>query len=540
MTAPPWRMSCRLVAVAWAVALCLVPSVHAQDSSPAPAVTLPLTRDDVAFLALLNSRDLKVERFAGKLAERELPTERAAFHPFISMEASMAESKSLAGSSLAGSDSPFLGTTAWSAGIRNRLVSGATASVDYVSNRVLSNSSFFTLNPQFQSSVVFGLTQPLLKGFGPAVNTWRIKVAGNQVRIAHYQLQARVSSVLAEAENTYWDLAMASKNLEIRGRALELTRQLARRTEELVSEGILAETALLQARTSVLQRDADLVVAKNMRQEAERRLRDLLNFAPEDAPSLVALDEPSPEARNVDVAQAVKDALSHRPELSQAELDLKNKELALLFAKNQVLPQLNFFSSYGLTGLSGTPVPQSQTATVTIPIINNISITRDVTITSASAPPRAAGGYWTAVHNLLSADFPTWKVGFNLSFPLGNVAAQSQLEKAELEKRRSELVAKNVERAIAIGVEGLGAQLQSTFNVIQVARAVREQVQQRLDVTREKFQLGLASVSEVIEAQRDLVTSEQDEWRAIIDYNKVFVLFEQATGALLAKYRVDL
>ncbi len=78
-----------------------------------------------------------------------------------------------------------------------------------------------------------------------------------------------------------------------------------------------------------------------------------------------------------------------------------------------------------------------------------------------------------------------------------------------------------------------------TFKVIKVARDVREQARRRLDVTQDQFQLGLASLSAVVEAQRDLVTAEQKEWKSVVDCNKVLVLFERATGALQANYRVD-
>lgn len=510
-----------------------VPAVCAQSPAGQTA-ELPLTRDDVAYLALLNSRDLKVERLNTRILEREIPTERAAFHPIASLESSQSQTTSQSGSVLSGSSSPEGDTTAWSSGIKTRLISGATASLDFLNSKVDNNSGFLTLNPQYQSSLTFTLTQPLLKGFGPTVNSSRIKIAENSVGISRYQLQAKIAAILADAESAYWDLAKAFRDVEIRMRALELTRQLAQRTEELVAEGVMPQTALLQAKTSVLQRDGDLLFAQNTRKDAARRLRDLLNFAPGGDPLIVPVDQPLAEPQSIDLEQAVKDALAQRPELPQARLDLRSKDLVRGVAKNQVLPQLNLFGSYGLNGLAGEPTfPGSLAAS--IPITTDRAINVNVNTRQTSV-----GGYGTALENLVSGEFPNWKVGMNLTFPLGNVAAKSQLEKAELELRRAEITLKNVESAIVLEVERLGQQVQSTFSVIGTARAFREQAQQRLDVTRERFQLGLAPLSEVVEAQRDLVTSEQEEWRAIVDYNKVWVLFERAQGSLLEKYHVDL
>jgi outer membrane protein len=542
MTARAFHTSrLRLASVAWVILMSSgVPSAGAQALLTNAGEALPLTRDDVAYLALMNSRDLKVERFNSRIVEQDVRSERAAFHPAVSMEGSRSQSISLSGSGLAGSPTPEVDTTAWSTGIRARLISGAVASLDFVNSKLESNSQFLTLNPQYQSSLALTLTQPLLKGFGPDANLWRIKVAENNVGISRYQLRTRVAGILAETESTYWDLAKAFKDIEIRERALELTRDLAKRTEELVTEGFMPETARLQAKTSVLQREGDLLVARNTQRDAMRRLRDLLNFAVGGDPLIVPLDQPLAEPKTVDIAEAVKNALAQRPELPQARLDLRNKDLTVGFAKNQVLPQLNLFGSYGWTGLAGEAAPGQLTTTVTVPITSSVSVTRPITLSFPGASSVAVGGYGTSLDNLFSGEFPAWKVGMNLTFTLGNVAAKSQLETAELEKQRAEITVKNVENAIALEVERLGLQMQSTFSVIAVSRAFREQSKLRVDVTREKFQQGLASLSEVIEAQRDLVTAEQEEWKVIIDYNKILVQFDRATGTLLERYRVDL
>ena len=515
-------------------------SAGAEGQLGASREALPLTRDDVAYLALLGSRDLKVDRLSARIVATEISSERSAFHPVLSLESSESKSKNLTGSALAGATEIETETTTWSSGIRAKLLSGGTASLDFTNSRLDSNSQFLTINPQYQSTLALSLTQPLLRGFGPTVNTWRLRVAENNVGISRYQLQARVAAILAEAESVYWDLARTHRDVEIKEQALDLTRQLARRTEELVSEGILPETARLQSKSSVLQRQADLTIAQNAERDAARRLQDMLNLAPGSDPLIVPLDQPRVEPTAVDLSQAVKDALARRPELPQVKLDLKNKDVLLGVARNQILPQLNLFGSYGLSGLAGEPV-NAANPTVTIPIgrrgLASVNATVDI---FPSATSQAVGDYGTALNNLISGDFPTWKVGMNLTFPLGNVAAKSQLEKAELEMQRAEIAVKNVEHVITLEVARLGPQVESSYKAIEVTRAFRQQALKRVEMTRDQFELGLASLSAVVEAQRDLITAEQEEWKAVVDYNKVLVQFDRATGSMLEKYRVDL
>ena len=486
---------------------------------------LPLTRQDAAYLALLNSRDVKIERLGLEILETEIRKERAVFHPTFSLESSTSQSKASGGSLLAGSQTVEGDSVNWSSGLKAKLITGAVASLDFTNSRVDNNSVFLTINPQYTSNLALTLTQPLLKDFGPQINRTRIKLAENNVTISRYQLQSKVANVLADVETTYWELVLEFKDQDIRRRSLELTQRLAERTRDLVREGFLPETATLQAEASVVQRESELQAATGALRDTLSRLQDILNLDPKADVQIVPVDQPTLEVPKVDPEQAVKDALARRPELPQAKLELKNRNLSLDLAKNQTLPQLNLFFSYGLSGLAGP------TRTISpIPFVQNIF----------APSPTIVGGYGTALENLFSGDTPAWKVGLNLTVPLGNVAAESQLRKANLEVEKASRTIKDVEGRIAVEVERLTRQLQTLRKAIDAGRAVREQTGRRLEMTQEQFELGLAPMSAVLEAQRDLAGVEREEWRAIVDYNKALVLFDKATGATLEKYRVEL
>jgi len=488
---------------------------------------LLLTRQDAAYLALLNSRDVRIERLVPDIQDTEIRRERAAFHPVFSMESSTSRSQTAAGTILAGSTSPEIDTVNWSSGLRAKLISGAVASLDFTNSRINSNSAFLTLNPQYSSNLVLTLTQPLLKDFGPSVNKIRIKLADNSAAISRYQLRTKIASVLADVESTYWELVLGIKDQDVRRKSLELTRRLAEKTRDLVREGFLPETATLQADTSVAQRESDLELATNTMRDTLGRLQDILNLDPKADVQIVPVDQPTLDAPKVDAEQAVKEALTRRPELPQAKLDLKNRGLNLEFAKNQVLPQLNLFFSYGLGGLAGDAITFSN------PFVQNAAVQQGV------PPSSLVGGYGTSLENLFSGSFPSWRVGLNFSVPLGNEAAQSQLRKATLEAEKAALTVKDVERKIVVEVERLARQLQSLRKAINGVQAVREQTSRRLEMTQEQFNLGLAPMSAVLEAERDLATAEREEWRTIVDYNKGLVLFDKATGETLEKYRVE-
>ena len=546
-------MARRLIRGAWTRVVprglfaCLVltgdPALAAEGTSPSPPAgpiplsasltfetkAIPLTRQDAAYLALLNSRDVRIERLVPDILDTEIRRERAVFHPIFSMEGSTSHSATGSGNILAGSSTPEGTSVNWSSGLRAKLISGAVASLDFTNSRTDNNSVFLTINPQYTTNLVLTLTQPLLKDFGPSINKMRIKLADNNAAISRYQLRTKVASVLADVENTYWELVLGLKDQDIRRKSLELTRRLAERTRDLVREGFLPETATLQAEASVAQRESDLELATNAARDTLSRLQDILNLDPKADVQIVPVDEPTVEAPKVDPEQAVKEAFARRPELPQAKLDQKNRDLSLELAKNQVLPQLNLFFTYGLNGLAG-----DQTSTGSSPFLQALLARQGIAI----APASQLGGYGTSLENLFSGNFSSWKVGLNLSVPLGNEAAQSQLRKATLEAEKAALTVKDVERRIALEVERLARQLQTLRKAIDGVRAVHEQTSRRLEMTQEQFDLGMAPMTAVLEAERDLAAAEREEWRTIVDYNKVLALFDKATGETLEKYRV--
>ncbi|OGT26273.1 MAG: hypothetical protein A2Z17_01340 [Gammaproteobacteria bacterium RBG_16_66_13] len=528
------------VTLFWGSAVCAGehPGVPPAVSPSTGALTLdlkvlPLTLQDVVYLALLNNRDVKIERLNPEVAATGVSQARAVFDPSLSMEATTGHAETGEGNLLSGSPTPASDSINWSAGLKARLISGAMASLDFKNSRTESNSTFLTLNPQYTSSLLFTLTQPLLREFGPSVNTIRIKVARNNATMSRYLLQSRIAGVLANAETSYWDLVLGFKERDIRRKALGLAQRLVDRTRGLVQEGLLPEIALLQAETSLEQRGSELKAATNALADAIGRLQDALNLDSTADVQIVPLDQPTLDAPAIHLEQVVKDALARRPELSQVKLDLKNWNLQAELAKNQMLPQLNLLFSYGWTGVAGE-------STSVLDLLENHPTAQQFFAQRATQASQSSleGGYGQALENLVAGANPSWKVGFNFTMPLGNVAAKSELSKASVEVRKASLTVRDVERKITVEVERAARQVQTSRTTVDGTRALRQQTERRLEMAQEQFDSGLAPMSAVLEAQQDLATGEREEWRAIVDYNKTLVLFDKAIGATLDKYGV--
>src|SRR5262249_4271329 len=109
---------------------------------------------------------------------------------------------------------------------------------------------------------------------------------------------------------------------------------------------------------------------------------------------------------------AIKLALANRPELKAIELQKEISRIDVEFYRNQTLPQVDLVAEYGVTGLGGTPAI----------VIDENGVSRPIAI-----DPVFIGGYFTALSNMFSNSYPTWRVGINFSFPFRNRTASANL-----------------------------------------------------------------------------------------------------------------
>jgi len=225
------------------------------------------------------------------------------------------------------------------------------------------------------------------------------------------------------------------------------------------------------------------------------------------------VDVPTVVEDVINLEGAVGNALQNRLDLKRAHKQLESNALSLTNLKNQTLPALDLTAAYSLSGLGGTQFQRSGlggTVTTIIP-----------------------GGYLQSLQNIMNFDAPTWNLALNLSFPLGTSAADASLARARLQEQQTEAQIKSLELQVATEVTNIVLTLRSNRERVEASTAARELAQQRLDAAQSKFEVGLATNFEVVQAQRDLADAQNTALRALLDYTKSLVDLErvQFTGS---------
>jgi outer membrane protein TolC len=530
---PPW-ITQRPLSHAATAKIAVEPTGHASGNG-LPS-ELPLSLSQSVLLALQNNTDIRVERLTPLIREEEVRKEAGVFFsPRLNVDASADRSQKPTGTVLAGAQILDTKNVDINTGVSMRSTTGGIVSLEFRNKRFESNSAFQLFDPQYTTELALNLTHPLLKNFGFGVNATRIKIAQNTAAMSKHQLKSAVTDLIGDVQQTYWDLVMATNDLAARRRSVDVTQYLHKRAEEMVAGGRLPAIAILQAKSAVLEREIDLVAADNAFDDAQERLKSLLNLPAVVEPSrltIVPIDPPAFQVQTVSVEEGLRTALANRPELSQAKLDQENKVLGVNSAKNQLLPEVNFVGSVGLSGLSGTPSPA--------PFSNLIVAGIPVGTLLAGNRSSFEGGYDESLSKLFAGNFVSYKVGVSVQIPLGNQSGRSELARARLEAEKARGFLQSVEQKIALEVDRAARAVNSSTKAIERVKSLRELAERTLQMAQDGLELGVSSVTDVLEAEKNLTLAKRDEVKVFIDYQKKLILWEKATGSVLERFQITL
>jgi len=213
----------------------------------------------------------------------------------------------------------------------------------------------------------------------------------------------------------------------------------------------------------------------------------------------------------------IAEALSHRPELAEARIDMTNRQISRKAAKNNLLPTLDFVAFYGGSGLAGVPNP---------------GLASD-----ASLPVTGFGDVFTRTFNGSSPDY---SVGFTLNIPLRNRAAQADQVRSELEYGQAELHLQQLQNQV--GIEVRNAQFALTQNRARVVSARKgvDVAQRTLEIEQNKLALGASTSLQVLQVGRDLAVAESNLVTATTAYAKSRVELDRSIGATLVNNGISI
>ncbi|MDR3749253.1 MAG: TolC family protein [Acidobacteriota bacterium] len=394
---------------------------------------------------------------------------------------------------------------------------GASFNFEVDNNRQTTNSIYGSLSPQLGAYYRVTFQQQLLAGFGTAPNLRYLRIARNNKKISDIAFKSQVVATVTQIANIYWDLVSAYEEERVNEQSFAFAQQSLDNAKKQLQLEAVPAMDVLRAEAEVAKRDQDLTVAKTNLQLQESLIKNALTRNLDD-PTLESIAVVPTDRLDVaengpqkQLPELISQALLDRPELSESQIDLQNRQISRQAAKNALLPTLAVVGFYGGTGLAGEPNPYYYTTNNTI-------------------LPTDFGGAFTNAFNNSSPDY---FVGVNLNIPIRNRVAKADQYRSELEYRQAELRMQQLKKQIRIEVRNAQYALQQGQARVQAAGKARDLAEKTFTIMQKEQALGAGSSFQTLTAQRDLAVAELDLVNATTAYQKSKLELERATGTTL-------
>ena len=471
-----------------------------------------LSVDEAVTLALEQNLDLRVERINPLLQDTAVAEARSVYAPTLSTTLTGNERDRPAGSIFDGGDVATDRFLRDSVDIVQPVPwKGGQYSALWIGGRSSSTNVFNQYNPYLQSNLSLNYTQPLVRDFDIDGFRQQIAVTRANRELSDINLRHAVVSTERTVRNAYWLLVFARSFLEVQRQALALAEESLRNNRTRVEVGTIAPIDIVGTENEVARNVAAVIRAEADVERAEDRLRTLI-LDPADTPdywsiSLQPSDSPVLQAREIDVDAAVRNALINRTDLDTLDNGLEVTDTNIRYHRNQRLPDVSLQVNYGLEGAGGQQLLRTGGFPGTV----------------VGRQQKSFGG---VLGDIFANEFPSWTVGVTVSYPLGTSSADANLERARLERSRSEAERRSLELQIATEVRDAARSVRTNLQLVEATWVARELAERRLEAEQRKFEVGLATNFLVFQAQRDLATARNQEQSAILDYVRSLVDFD--------------
>jgi outer membrane protein len=398
---------------------------------------------------------------------------------------------------------------------------GTSGSFTFVNTRSLLNSSTPLFNPSLSGYFDLQVNQNLLQGFSPSVNNRNIRVAKNNLKVSNLQVKLQVVTTVSAVLNLYWDLVSFNEAARIKEQALETAQKLFEGNEKQVKIGALPAIEVTRAAAEVSASKEDLLIAQTNLAQQEIVLKNALNRNSMqntwlDDVHIIPLDHIEvPKTEEIrPVADLIQEAIENRLEIERSKINLDSSKLLLKGDKNGLIPVLQAFAELTNHGLAGPANP----------LYNHC----------CGAPNEFfIGGNGNVLSQIFRRNFPDYSAGFSLNIPFRNRASQADYVTDQLQLRQTELQFQRTLNQVRVDVKTALIGLQQARARYQTAVDTRVLSEQSLKAEQSRFQYGVATVAQVIQAQKDLAQNQDAEVQAMANYTHAKIAFDLAMGRTL-------
>ncbi|MEH2397709.1 TolC family protein [Nostoc sp.] len=349
-------------------------------------------------------------------------------------------------------------------------------------SRVTNNGNGFTNNSSQSSTTFNGSAQLNYNLYTSGNREASIRAAEEQLRVDEFDVETQFLTIRLNASTQYYDLQQADELVRINRSAVANAQASLRDTQAREQAGVGTRFDVLQAQVNLANAQQNLTNSISQQQIARRQLATLLslsqsvNISAADPVQLAGLWQPTLE-------ETIVQAFQNRPELPQYLAQRNISEQRRRQALSQLGPQISLVGTYNVLDRYN----------------DGVSIT---------------DGYSAGLEGNVSL------------FDAGVAKARADQSRANIGIAESQFASQRDQ--IRFDVEQYYSQLQSNLNNVQTSSVALNQAREAVNLARLRFQAGVGTQTEVIDAENDLTRAEGNRVAAILDYNRALANLQRS------------
>ena len=425
----------------------------------------PITLEQAIELSLKNNKDIQQARLELERSEFELTEARAALFPTLDLGSGLTYGNAAFLDSIAEQNIEALAEEERE---RNPTLSDEDAQA--IAEQRITNTDSASFN--FDSNLTLGY-DIYNGGFRGA----SISAARKQLRSSELNLESIVEQSRFETSRDYYNLQNSDAQVEIQEAAVEDAQQTLKDAQLLERAGLGTRFDVLRAEVELAQAQQRLSTAIANQNIARRQLAETLSISHD---TELATADKIEEAGiwELSLPESIVQAFKNRAELEQLLLQREIAENNRTIALSEVRPRVSANASYAL---------------------GNDFENDDI-------------------------DFnDNYQVGLNLQWRLfDGGAARASARQAEKDGEIAETQFADQRNQIRFNVEQAFYGLESNQRNITTATKEVELAEESLRLARLRFQAGVGTQTDVIDAQTQLTTARGNLLSSIIDYNQSY------------------
>ncbi|MFN7383199.1 MAG: TolC family protein [Dolichospermum sp.] len=312
-----------------------------------------------------------------------------------------------------------------------------------------------------------------------------IQEAEERIRVQELDVEKQSEEIRLNVSKAYYDLQQADENVRITKSAVENAQASLKDAMALEKAGVGTRFDVLRSQVNLANSQQDLTNALSQQQIARRKLAPLLNLS--QSVSISAADPVKLAGLwQQPLEQSIVLAYQNRPELQQTLAQRKIGEAQIKQALASSGPQVSLVGRYNLLDQfdDGTSV---------------------------------SDGY---------------SLGLQATINLYNGgSAKARASQAKTSIAIAETQFSEQKNQIRFQVEQAYSTQASSLENVQTANVALEQARESLRLARLRFQAGVGTQTDVINALNDLTRSEGNRVKAILDYNRALTELQRYVTA---------